>query len=258
MYGRLRHDLATAHDRCRREAGRGPGITASKLGTVKRPDGKVQVTYNGLTLYRYSKDAKAGDANGQGTGKLWYAITPAGKITKTSAAGSSAPSGSTASTAGSGSAGASGSGSAGAGGGGAGCRRRRMPRRPDDPRRQATATMTTWAGQATETAASNSLEAKNLVSDVVGARGLRLFVGVSNRLRRGMRRARFRRRGMFRFLGGARNGSPVGCRNAYRRRGPGAAEGRSPRRHGNYRAGAAIACCPAGAGRPSPSATRCP
>jgi predicted lipoprotein with Yx(FWY)xxD motif len=67
----------------------GPGITAAKLGTVKRPDGKLQVTYNGLALYRYSADAKAGDAHGQGEGKSWYAVTPAGKITKATA--SSAP-----------------------------------------------------------------------------------------------------------------------------------------------------------------------
>jgi predicted lipoprotein with Yx(FWY)xxD motif len=60
----------------------GAGITASKLGTVRRSDGRVQVTYGGLALYRYVNDAKAGDANGQGKDKRWYAVTPAGRITK--------------------------------------------------------------------------------------------------------------------------------------------------------------------------------
>ena len=63
----------------------GAGITASKLGTIRRPDGRVQVTYGGLALYRYAKDARAGDANGQGKDQLWYAITPAAKITKAGA-----------------------------------------------------------------------------------------------------------------------------------------------------------------------------
>src|SRR5262245_28125996 len=44
----------------------GPGITAAKLGTIKRPDGGLQVTYNGLALYRYAPDKKAGDVKGQG------------------------------------------------------------------------------------------------------------------------------------------------------------------------------------------------
>jgi predicted lipoprotein with Yx(FWY)xxD motif len=60
----------------------GPGVSASKLGTLKRPDGKVQVTYNGLPLYRYSHDAKPGDTTSQGLNGFWYAVTPAGTITR--------------------------------------------------------------------------------------------------------------------------------------------------------------------------------
>src|SRR6266851_3495049 len=58
----------------------GPGITKSKLGTIKRPDGRIQVTYYGLTLYRYSADSKAGQTHGEGIQKIWYAISPTGKL----------------------------------------------------------------------------------------------------------------------------------------------------------------------------------
>jgi hypothetical protein len=60
----------------------GPGITKSKLGTIKRPDGRIQVTYAGLTLYRYSGDSKAGQTNGEGIQNIWYAISPTGKLVK--------------------------------------------------------------------------------------------------------------------------------------------------------------------------------
>ena len=60
----------------------GPGVSASKLGTIKRPDGTVQVTYNGLPLYRYSDDLKPGETASQGLNGFWYAVTPAGTITK--------------------------------------------------------------------------------------------------------------------------------------------------------------------------------
>ena len=43
----------------------------------------MQVTYNGLALYRYAPDTKAGDAKGQGAGGLWYVMNPSGKIVKT-------------------------------------------------------------------------------------------------------------------------------------------------------------------------------
>jgi predicted lipoprotein with Yx(FWY)xxD motif len=60
----------------------GPGITKSKLGTIKRPDGRIQVTYAGMTLYRYSADSKAGQTNGEGIQNIWYAISPTGKLIK--------------------------------------------------------------------------------------------------------------------------------------------------------------------------------
>ena len=66
----------------------GPGITKSKLGTIKRPDGRIQVTYAGMTLYRYSADSKAGQTNGEGIQNIWYAISPTGTLVKKAASSS--------------------------------------------------------------------------------------------------------------------------------------------------------------------------
>ena len=59
----------------------GTGLTASKLGTITRSDGSQQVTYNGHPLYRFVKDTKRGQTNGQGVtafGAAWFALTPSG------------------------------------------------------------------------------------------------------------------------------------------------------------------------------------
>lgn len=37
-----------------------------KLGTIRRPDGRTQVTFKGRPLYSFDGDAKAGEANGEG------------------------------------------------------------------------------------------------------------------------------------------------------------------------------------------------
>ena len=60
----------------------GTGLKASKVGTIKRSDGKPQVTYNGHPLYRFVKDTKAGQTNGQGIvafGGRWSVVSPAGR-----------------------------------------------------------------------------------------------------------------------------------------------------------------------------------
>lgn len=46
-----------------------------RLGTIKRPDGGLQVTYRGKPLYSFGGDAKAGDANGEGIKDVgtWHA-----------------------------------------------------------------------------------------------------------------------------------------------------------------------------------------
>ena len=72
----------------------GPGISAAKLGTLKRADGGLQVTYNGMTLYRYAGDSKAGQANGEAVSDKWYAVSSLGKIVKPAATSSSSSTGS--------------------------------------------------------------------------------------------------------------------------------------------------------------------
>ncbi len=53
----------------------GDGITG-KLGTLTRQDGSLQVTYNGLPLYFFGGDSKAGDTNGQGVAGAWSIVHP--------------------------------------------------------------------------------------------------------------------------------------------------------------------------------------
>jgi predicted lipoprotein with Yx(FWY)xxD motif len=65
----------------------GAGVVAADLGTITRPDGTKQVTYNGHPLYFYSKDGDSGDAYGQGImgfGASWYVIAPSGNKVDTS------------------------------------------------------------------------------------------------------------------------------------------------------------------------------
>jgi predicted lipoprotein with Yx(FWY)xxD motif len=55
----------------------GTGATGT-FGTITRADGSVQVVHNGMPLYYFKGDTKAGDTNGQGTGGVWFIATPAG------------------------------------------------------------------------------------------------------------------------------------------------------------------------------------
>jgi predicted lipoprotein with Yx(FWY)xxD motif len=65
------------------------GAKASLLGTTKRADGRLQVTYNHRPLYRFVKDTKTGQTNGEEVnafGAEWFALSPAGaKIEKNDA-----------------------------------------------------------------------------------------------------------------------------------------------------------------------------
>ncbi|MDX3534489.1 SCO0930 family lipoprotein [Streptomyces sp. MB09-01] len=55
------------------------GMDPSLLGEVVRSDGSKQLTVAGWPAYRFNKDAKAGDFNGQGVGGVWFAFAPDGK-----------------------------------------------------------------------------------------------------------------------------------------------------------------------------------
>lgn len=60
----------------------GEGAMAAKLGTTKRKDGTLQVTYAGHPLYTYVEDKKPGEANGNDIdsfGAEWYALVPSGE-----------------------------------------------------------------------------------------------------------------------------------------------------------------------------------
>jgi predicted lipoprotein with Yx(FWY)xxD motif len=49
-----------------------------KLGTIRRPEGKTQVTYKGMPVYTFSGDSRKGEANGEGLRDVgvWHAVTP--------------------------------------------------------------------------------------------------------------------------------------------------------------------------------------
>jgi predicted lipoprotein with Yx(FWY)xxD motif len=66
-----------------------PSGEVGSLGTVKRPDGTVQVTYKGTPLYTFASD-KPGEANGQGIKDVgtWSAVTTNSSQAPTSTTGS--------------------------------------------------------------------------------------------------------------------------------------------------------------------------
>ena len=60
----------------------GSGVTASKIGTTKRSDGKLQATYGGHPLYHYDDDHKPGQTEGEGLkefGAEWYVVGTSGR-----------------------------------------------------------------------------------------------------------------------------------------------------------------------------------
>jgi predicted lipoprotein with Yx(FWY)xxD motif len=60
----------------------GHGLSAAKLGSIKRADGKTEATYAGHPLYTYAGDTKPGDTRGQGLdqfGAEWYVLAPSGR-----------------------------------------------------------------------------------------------------------------------------------------------------------------------------------
>ena len=75
------------------------GAKASLLGTTKRADGRLQVTYNHHPLYTFVKDTRRGQTNGEELdvfGAEWYAVSAAGaKVEKSDATAGSSGSGPT-------------------------------------------------------------------------------------------------------------------------------------------------------------------
>ena len=58
------------------------GAQVSMLGTTKRKDGTLQVTYAGKPLYTFVEDTKPGEAKGNDVdafGAQWYALQPNGE-----------------------------------------------------------------------------------------------------------------------------------------------------------------------------------
>jgi predicted lipoprotein with Yx(FWY)xxD motif len=65
----------------------GSGVSQSLLGTITRPDGIMQLTYNGHPLYYFTADTGAGTAKGQGSkafGADWYVVGASGSKIDTS------------------------------------------------------------------------------------------------------------------------------------------------------------------------------
>jgi len=63
----------------------GSGVTASLLGTTKRSDGSLEVTYAGHPLYYYAGDTASGQTTGQALsqfGAPWYVLAPTGSAIK--------------------------------------------------------------------------------------------------------------------------------------------------------------------------------
>ena len=59
----------------------GTGVKASLLGTTRRSNGSLQVTYNKHPLYSYTLDKSAGQTVGEGVfefGAKWYAVSARG------------------------------------------------------------------------------------------------------------------------------------------------------------------------------------
>jgi predicted lipoprotein with Yx(FWY)xxD motif len=85
------------------------GAKSSDLGTITRPDGTKQVTYDGHPLYFFAGDSGPGMASGQGNdgfGAKWWLVSPSGSdvtaavssFTKSGSATSPAPAATPAST----------------------------------------------------------------------------------------------------------------------------------------------------------------
>jgi hypothetical protein len=79
----------------------GAGVKAKLLGTTKRKNGKLQVTYKGHPLYLFKLDKGAGQVKGQGQnfyGGLWWALSSSGSANKKKPSSTSTTTGTTSTT----------------------------------------------------------------------------------------------------------------------------------------------------------------
>jgi hypothetical protein len=68
----------------------GAGAMAADLGTTKRKDGTLQVTYNGHPLYTFAGDEGPGEATGNEAEGTWFVLDKAGAEVKGQATGGEA------------------------------------------------------------------------------------------------------------------------------------------------------------------------
>jgi predicted lipoprotein with Yx(FWY)xxD motif len=67
-----------------------PAGATGVLSTLTRSDGKVQVTYNDMPLYYFSRDSAKGDTNGQGKNGVWF-VAPLSGVKPSAAPGAATP-----------------------------------------------------------------------------------------------------------------------------------------------------------------------
>lgn len=59
-----------------------PQLDPNLFSLVERPDGTMQLKAGKWPLYRFAGDSAPGDVNGQGSGDVWFAVAPDGKLIK--------------------------------------------------------------------------------------------------------------------------------------------------------------------------------